>query len=147
MVENKRGWKDLLISIDEQQRGFNEQVEGVQAHKLTPRLVAALKRYARYVFTRLHSRFLDLIRYPRALEKLAARIMEQAGVVEKEVPKEGPLNKIRVFADLFLNADSAADDIASYKRELDAAINDVQVRIMTGCLNKANVVYCIRPPS
>jgi len=50
MVENKREWNELLVSIDQRQRGFNEQVEGVEAHELTPKLEAAMKQYARYVF-------------------------------------------------------------------------------------------------
>jgi len=67
--------------------------------------------------------------------------MEQSGVVERESPIKGHLNKIRVFADRFIHADSVANDIATYKRELDAIINDVRVHIMTGPLNKANALY------
>ena len=50
MVENKQAWRELLVSIDDRQGGFNEQLEGVQAHELTPKLVAAIRRYAQCVF-------------------------------------------------------------------------------------------------
>jgi len=79
----------------------------------------------------------------RALQKLAAIIMSQAGVVQMKSPNEVALNRIKKFANRFLNADSGADDIAKYKRELDAIINDVQVRIMRGTLNGTNVLYQI----
>ena len=77
----------------------------------------------------------------RALEKLAARIMEKAGVVQMESPKEVRLNRIKDFANRFLNADSDVDDIAKYKDELDAIINGVQVRVMRGGLSRANMLY------
>ena len=50
MVENKRAWKELLISIDERQRGINDQLVGVQTRGLTPKLIAAMKHYAMFVF-------------------------------------------------------------------------------------------------
>ena len=50
MIENKRAWKELLISIDERQRGFNDQLVGVQTHELTPKLIAVMKQYARFAF-------------------------------------------------------------------------------------------------
>ena len=80
---------------------------------------------------------------PSALEKLAARIMEQAGVIQEGSLKEGPLSKIRGFTNRFLNADSVADDIAAYRRELDAITNDVRVRITRETLNRANIPYQI----
>jgi len=72
---------------------------------------------------------------------LAARIMEKAGVVQMESPKEVRLNRIKDFANRFLNADSDVDDIAKYKDELDAIINGVQVRVMRGGLSRANMLY------
>jgi hypothetical protein len=46
MVENKQAWKDLLIAIDDRQRMFNEQLMGVQAQDLSPKLVGPIKQYA-----------------------------------------------------------------------------------------------------
>ena len=46
MMENKQAWKELLISIDERQRGFNEQLMGVQVHQLPQTLVSAMRKYA-----------------------------------------------------------------------------------------------------
>jgi len=66
--------------------------------------------------------------------------MKEAGVVPKESVKEGRLKTIREFADRFLNAESAADDIAAYKRKLDEIINDVRVGTMKGRLSGANVI-------
>jgi len=67
--------------------------------------------------------------------------MEKAGVVQMESPKEVRLNRIKDFANRFLNADSDVDDIAKYKDELDAIINGVQVRVMRGGLSRANMLY------
>ena len=77
----------------------------------------------------------------RALEQLAARIMEQSGVVQKESPEEGALNRIKKFANRFLNANSDVDDIVEYGRELNTILNDVQVRIMRGSLSRADVLH------
>jgi len=77
----------------------------------------------------------------RALEQLAARIMEQSGVVQKESPEEGVLNRIKKFANQFLNANSDGDDIVEYGRELNTILNDVQVRIIRGSLSRANVLH------
>ena len=45
MMENRQAWKELLISIDERQRGFNELLAGVQAHELPQKLVSAMRKY------------------------------------------------------------------------------------------------------
>ena len=50
MVENERAWKELLFFIDGRQREFNDQLEGVPSHELTPRLVAEITRYVQWVF-------------------------------------------------------------------------------------------------
>ena len=45
MMENKQAWKELLISIDERQKGFNELLTDIQAHELPQKLVRAMKKY------------------------------------------------------------------------------------------------------
>lgn len=46
MAKNKQAWKDLLISINDRQRVFNEQLVGVKEHEIPSRLLDAVKRYA-----------------------------------------------------------------------------------------------------
>ena len=62
-------------------------------------------------------------------------------MVQKESSKKGPINKIRKFANRSLNADSDMDDIAEYRRELDAIISDVQVCTIKETLTRANVLH------
>src|ERR1700742_3868639 len=98
MIENKQAWKDLLASIDDRQRAFNKQLEGVQPHELPRELVEAMKRYARLVHTSRKS-VSQLNNGQRSLEKLAARVMEQAHIVPKGAPKDRRFVRVKEFTD------------------------------------------------
>jgi hypothetical protein len=53
MVENKESWKELLFTIDEHQRLFNEQLSRMHVENLVPdpesALLAPVKQYAESV--------------------------------------------------------------------------------------------------
>ncbi|KIM20897.1 hypothetical protein M408DRAFT_118709 [Serendipita vermifera MAFF 305830] len=55
--------------------------------------------------------------------------MEQAGVVQKDAPKESSLTRIGKFANRFLNANSDEDDIIAYNAELNAIVGEVQTAL------------------
>ncbi|KIM19977.1 hypothetical protein M408DRAFT_139390 [Serendipita vermifera MAFF 305830] len=127
MVENKQAWKELLISIDNKQKMFNEQLKGVKASDLPQNLVDAMRNYA------------------QSLEGLAARVMKQAGVVQEDAPKGSPTIRIGAFANRFLNADSDSDDIIAYKAELNAIVGEFQVRMIKVLM--AELTFYTRLPS
>ena len=45
MIENKKEWRDLLNSIDNWQRMFNEQLKGVKEQDIPQKLLNPMKRY------------------------------------------------------------------------------------------------------
>ena len=77
---------------------------------------------------------------PRALEELTAKIMKQAGVVQKEPSKPSRLNRIRGFAHRSINVNSSMDDITAYKDRFTAITDDIQARRMRGTYSGTNAL-------
>ena len=71
--------------------------------------------------------FSHLTHASRSLEKLAAKVMEQAGVLKIGPPGEAGFARIKKFADQFLNADSQARDIKAYETELTVVMDEIKV--------------------
>ena len=65
--------------------------------------------------------------WPRSLEKLAARVIEQAGVLQIGSTNEASFIKIKKFADQFISADSHAEDVTGYEAELTVVMDEVKV--------------------
>ena len=89
--------------------------------------------------------FSHLTRARRSLEKLAAKIMEQAGVLEIGSPKEASFIRIKKFADQFFKADSHEEDIRVYEAELTIIMDEVKVRRRGIVWTK--LTFCGRRPS
>ena len=66
----------------------------------------------------------------RTLERLAAKVMEQAGVSLNLSSTDGRIAKIKAFMIRARNADSDVEDMNGYKAEMDGAISELEVSKM-----------------
>lgn len=74
-------------------------------------------------------KYVYLNRWIRALKNLAAKVMEQVGLLGQDIPVDGLFLKIKAFTREFLNVNSAGQDIGDYKAQLIVVIDELQVSV------------------
>ncbi|KIM22150.1 hypothetical protein M408DRAFT_28960 [Serendipita vermifera MAFF 305830] len=109
MVENRQAWQGLLATIDDHQKTFNDQLVRLKVDDMVPDPESPL--------------LAPVMQYSETLEKFAAKIMVEGGLVNKNAPETSNWEKIKKFATRALNAESEQGSMEGYTNQLAEAMN------------------------
>jgi hypothetical protein len=83
MAENRTAWRELLTTVDEHQKVFNEQLTRLKAENMVPDpespLLGPVLQYSKYIDIFLFRRWDFWLTQNRSLENLAAKIITEGG--------------------------------------------------------------------
>ncbi|KIM23456.1 hypothetical protein M408DRAFT_263466 [Serendipita vermifera MAFF 305830] len=114
MVENRKGWRHLLNTIDEHQKTFNDQLQRLKADNSVPDPDSPLLEPVK--------------QYSEKLETFAAKIMAEGGLVKKDAPESTAWEKIKTFTSRALSAEDEKGSMDGYLKQLATAMD--QFRFM-----------------
>lgn len=109
MAENRTAWRDLLDTVDKHQEIFNGQLSRLKVENMVPDPDSPLLG--------------PVIDYSNSLEKLAAKIMTEGGLLNKDA-KESPMwDKIKTFTFRAIHADDEKATMDGYLKQLSKAMD------------------------
>jgi hypothetical protein len=131
MVENRVGWRELLGTIDEHQKVFNEQLMRLKADNMVPDpespLLGPAIQYSGYVHRSICLRSPLNFGLCSALEKLAAQIMMEGCLEAKDAPESPLWDRIKTFTIRAIHADDEQKSMDGYRKQLDVAMEQFTV--------------------
>jgi hypothetical protein len=125
MVENRVGWRELLGTIDDHQKVFNEQLTRLKADSMVPDpespLLGPAIQYSRYIRKLICPRSLLNLGLSSALEKLAAQIMQEGCLEIKDAPESPLRDRIWKFTYSAIHVDDEKGSMDGYRKQLSVA--------------------------